>query len=323
MAFLRRWLRGPGPVDPERSARGVLAGLLAGPPADLAALERLVGRLDIDMTGPEGRGVGVFRPTSPLGPGGPGDQAPIGELKPGVTRLFAGFDFDPYHSLPKAASALRPNQLSLGLDLDRTEVREALVATHGEPRTFDRQGNAVEEFGEWLYLDPWSRPTTVGWYRRRPDWALPAIDEGAPGAFLAGLAIALDRRTSAGDAARDVMALAAAAGATVNGTGDRLQVTARPGLPLTAVAAALGWSEPVAWSTDVHLSMWRVGQRDPATGGPARTRIGGWALEAWLTGWPRDAPATDTRGPSSVYDLRDHPGPVATLLATPVDAGPV
>ena len=317
MSFLRRWLPGSDADRAERSARGILASFVAGPPGDLASLEKLVGRLDIDMGGPEVRGVGVFRPTSPVGPGGPGDKTPIGRLKPGIVRLFAGFDYDPYHSLPKTPDGLRPNQLSLSLDLDRDLARQVLVAAHGTPRTFERQANSVEEFGAWIYLDPWSRPTTIGWYRRQPDWALPAIAAGAPETFLAALAGSLSRRATAGEVATDVAGLAASAGATVIGSGHRLQVTARPGLPLPGVSAAFAWSEPVAWSTDVHLSMWSVGPRDPVTGGLTTSRIGTWRVEAWLAGAPGDAPVTDARGPSYVYDVSDHPGPVTTLVATP------
>ena len=45
-------------------------------------------------------------------------------------------------------------------------------------------------------------------------------------------------------------------------------------------------------------------------------RIGGWLVEAWLDRAPLDAPTTAARGPSFVYDVRAHQGPVVTLVAT-------
>ena len=130
-----------------------------------------------------------------------------------------------------------------------------------------------------------------------------------------GWALAAD----AGAIAAPLGQLVTAAGATIYGSGARLQVSARPGLPLTAVAAAFGWETPVAWSTDVHMSSWVVGPLDAARGGPGRTGVGGWVVDARLARGPRDAPVLDTRGPSYLYDMRERADPVATLLATAAD----
>lgn len=77
-----------------RSARGIVGGLITRPPASLAELERLVGRLDVDMAGPEGHGGGVFRPYSPFDPAGEANRVRRGDLRPGIEQAFVAFDYD-------------------------------------------------------------------------------------------------------------------------------------------------------------------------------------------------------------------------------------
>jgi hypothetical protein len=303
----------------ERSAHAILDGLASRPPGNLRELERLVGRLDVDMAGPEGRGGGVFRPESPFAPGGVTGGSRLGDLRPGLVRMFASFDHDPHHGHPRTTEGLRPNQVSVSLDLDRRGVRRALEGAFGPPRSIQREGKPVEEFGRWYYLEPWDRPTSIAWHRERPDWAVPPVPPSSSEAFIAALVRALAGGADADRVAVQLAPLAASAGATITGSGGRVTITARPGLALPAVAAAFGWQEPVAWSTDVHMVRWMVGPKDPGHGGPAPTKIGGWLVEAWLDRAPRDAPTTTARGPSLVYDVRAHQGSVVTLVATEAD----
>ena len=272
------------------------------------------------MAGPEGRGSGVFRPASPFAPGGMTGDVRLGKLRPGVVRTYVGFQFDPYHGQPRNAAQLRPDRVSVSVDLDRDEVRRTLEQRFGAPRPVNQDGHAAEEFGRWYYLSPWQRPTTLEWQERQPDWALPVVAAGAAEAFLAALVDGLTGAAEPGVIAATLTLLGAAAGAGIHGSASRLQVSARPGLPLTAVAAAFGWEAPVSWSPDVHMSTWVVGPLDAVRGSPAQTVIGGWTVRAWLAGGPRDAPVLDSRGPSYLYDLREREDPVATLLATTGDA---
>jgi hypothetical protein len=318
-SIVHRLLRRATAMQSERSARAVVAGLVDRPPATLRDLERLIGRLDVDLAGPEGRGGGVFRPASPFAPGGITGPVRLGRLRPGVVRTFVGFNSDPYHGQPRNAEQLRPNHVSVSVDLDRDQVRGALEQRFGAPRPIDRDGKEVEEFGRWYYLSPWQRPTSLEWLERRPDWALPSVAEGAAESFLAALVEGLGGAADSGAIATTLAPLAAAAGARIDGSGGQIQVSARPGLPLDGVAGAFGWDAPVAWSPDVHMSTWAVGPLNGARGGPARTRVGGWAVEAWLARGPGDAPVLDTRGPSYLYDMRERADPVATLLATAAD----
>ena len=312
----QRLLRRISAARSGRSARGVVRGLVARPPASLADVERLVGRLDVDMAGPEGRGAGVFRPTSPFDPAGERERSRRGDLRPGIDHAFVAFDYDMYHGHPRTADQLRPNQVSLSLDLDRGVILGILEQAFGPPRSIDRDGRDVAEVGRWYYLEPRERPSMLAWHRSRPDWAVPPMATGGAEAFLAALVAEMAGPGSAATIAAGLAPLSAGAGVAVDGSGDRLGISARPGLPLPAVVAALGWREPVAWSTDVHQSTWTVGPRDPAFGGPARTRIGRWLVEASLDRAPREAPALSRSGPSAVYDLRTHPGPVVILIAT-------
>ena len=316
---VHRLLRRVSAMRTQRSARAVVAGLVERPPATLRELERLIGRLDIDMAGPEGRGSGVFRPASPFAPGGMTGDVRLGKLRPGVVRTYVGFQFDPYHGQSRNAEQLRPNHVSVSVDLDRDEVRRTLERRFGAPRLVSQDGHAAEEFGRWYYLSPWQRPATLEWQERQPDWALPIVAAGAAETFLAGLVEGLTGTAEPAAIAAALTSLGAAAGASIHGSASRLQVSARPGLPLTAVAAALGWAAPVSWSPDVHMSTWVVGPLDAVRGGPAQTVIGGWTVRAWLAGGPRDAPVLDSRGPSYLYDLRERSDPVATLLATAGD----
>ena len=318
-SILHRLRRRVSSMRSQRSARAVVAGLVARPPATFRDLERLIGRLDIDMAGQEGRGSGVFRPKSPFAPGGMTGDVRLGKLRPGVVRTYVGFQFDPYHGMPRSTDQLRPNRVSVSVDLDRDQVRGILEQRFGVPRSVEQDGKETEEFGRWYYLGPWPRPATLDWQERQPDWALPAVAAGAAETFLAALVEGLGAGADAGAIAATLGRLAVAAGATIYGSGGRLQVSARPGLPLTAVAAAFGWEMPVAWSTDVHMSSWVVGPLDAARGGPARTRSGGWVVEVRLARQPADAPVLDTRGPSYLYDMRERADPVATLLATAAD----
>ena len=208
--------------------------------------------------------------------------------------------------------------MSVSVDLDRDEVRDILLQRFGTPRSVRQDEKDVEEFGGWYYLGPWPRPATLDWQERQPDWALPTVAAGAAETFLAALVEGLG---SAADAGRSRRRWGHASRRQVPDlrSGSRLQVSARPGLPITAVAAAFGWDTPVAWSTDVHMSSWVVGPLDAARGGPARTRLGGWVVEVRLARQPADAPVLDTRGPSYLYDMRERADPVATLLATAAD----
>lgn len=319
---VRRLLSRAGARRAEKSARAIVAELVARPPSNLRELERLVGRLDVDMAGPEGHGGGVFRPDSPFErPQAPAGDPQRGRLRRGIVRVFAAFDFDMYHGHPRTADQLRPNQLSLTIELDRAEVLRIAERALGSARVIDRDGREVLELGAWCYLEPTERPATLAWHRDRPDWALPPVAAGSPAAFLAALVAVLAEPSPPAARLAELAALGAAAGAAVEASERGLGVSARPGLPLPEVAAALGWDEPVAWSTNVHMSHWTVGPRDPATGGPARPRIGRWRIEAWLGGWPREAPRLVAGGASPVYDLRDHPGPVVGLLATADEGG--
>jgi hypothetical protein len=314
--ILGRWRRLLLPRA-ERSARRIVADLVAQAPRDLAELERVVGRLDVEMDGPEGRGGGVFRPESPFAPGGMTGGRRRGRLRPGLVRVFVAFDWDPYHGHPRTPAGLRPNHLSVSVDLGRDEVRRALERALGPARAIHRDGGEVLEYGEWYYLERWERPSSLAWQRRRPDWAVPPVAAGDADAFLAALVEALVRESDPDAVAALVATLAPPAGAAVSVFDGRLTVSARPGFTVPAMAEALDWPDPVAWSTDVHMSSWRVGQRDGGHGGPGRTRIGPWLVEAYLAGLPSDAPRLDTRGPSFVYDMRGHPGPVATIIAAP------
>jgi hypothetical protein len=318
-SIVRRLRRQLAALRAERSARAVVAGLTERPPATLRDLERLIGRLDVDMTGPEGQGGGVFRPESPFAPGGMTGNARLGRLRPGVVRTFVGFHHDPYHGQPRTADGLRPSRLSVSVDLDRDEVRKVLQVLFRAPRSIEQDGKTVDEYGRWFYLRSWQRPATLEWHERQPDWALAPVTPGAPEAFLAALVEGLGGTADPETIAARLAPLATPAGATIAASTGRLHVAARPGLPLAAVGAAFGWDAPVSWSPDVHMSTWVVGPLDPARGGPGKTLLGGWTVEAWLARGPRDAPILDTRGPSYLYELRERDDPVATLLATPAD----
>jgi hypothetical protein len=116
----RRWAA----LRARRGARAAVASLVDAPPADLAALERLTGPLDIDMDGPEGRGGGVFRPECPFAR----DGSRLGRLRPGIVRVAVSFASDPYHGQPRDARLLRPNLVSLSVDLDPAEPVYSLLA---------------------------------------------------------------------------------------------------------------------------------------------------------------------------------------------------
>ena len=195
----------------QRSAQAVVAGLVARPPATFRDLERLIGRLDIDMTGAEGRGGGVFRPASPFAPGGTTGNVRLGRLRPGVVRTYVGFQFDPHHGMPRNTEQLRPNHVSVSVDLDRDRVRGILLQRFGTPRSVKRDGKETEEFGSWYYLGPWPRPVTLEWQERQPDWALPSVAAGAAETSLA----APSRGWAWGGCRRD----RGAAGATRHGGG--------------------------------------------------------------------------------------------------------
>jgi hypothetical protein len=309
---LRRRARARGSA---RAARAAVTGLIASPPGDLAAVERLTGPLDVDMEGPEGHGAGVFRPESPFAPGGATGGIRLGRLRPGISRVAVVFAWDPYHGQPRDPRLLRPESMSLSVELDRLEVLRRLEQAFGAGRAIDDDGRTVLEFGRWYYLSPWHRPASLAWHERRPDWAVPVPRADAVEALLASLGTAL---REASDAAAIAAALAASCegtGATISGSDGLLIVTARPGLPITGVARVLGMQRPVAWSTDVHMTRWTVTE-DTAGQGTARgTRVGSWAIEMRLERAPRGAPVLDRGGPSSTYDLRGREDPIVELTA--------
>ena len=300
----------PGTDASAAGARDVVVDLIARPPSNLAELERLVGRLEVDMAGPEGRGAGVFRPESPFDPVGEGGRPRRGHLHDGIVRAFLLFDYDPYHGHPRTLDGLRPNEVMVSVDLDRGEVLRYLEQAFGAPRSIEREGGVTLEAGAWYYLERWERPSALSWHARRPDWAVPPVSAQAAEAFVTALVAALGDGAEAASSPPGLEPLAVAAGARVTWSASQVSVTARPGLPLPVVASALGWIGAVAWSPDVHMASWQAGPPDPTRGHPTRTALGRWQVEVWLDGSPRDAPQLGFAGPSALYDVWGRPVPV-------------
>jgi len=306
----------PGTDTSVRAARDVVAGLIAGPPSNLADVERLVGRLDVDMAGPEAEGAGVFRPESPFDHAVDGARPRRGRLRDGIVRAFVSFDYDAYHRHPRTLEGLRPNEVMVSVDLDRVEVLGQLEAAFGPTRSIERDGGQTLEGGSWYYLERWDRPAALSWRLRRPDWAVPPVAPEDAEAFVGALVAALGDPVVVPTAPTELARLAAAAGSTLSWSANRVSVSARPGLPLPIVARAFAWTAAVSWSPDVHMVTWEAGPPDPRGGHPTDTRIGPWTVEVALDGSPRDAPKLGFAGPSPLYDVWNHPVPVRSITAT-------
>ena len=299
-------LAGTGANDP-----GWLLKIVRHPPESLSTLEYWVGPLDVDFAGGEGRGL-VTRP--------PHDGLPRGALRRDVRHLSAVFRFDRFHERPECPRDMTLESVSLGLDMPAVVLERTLEATLGAGRELEHDRRRVLEFGQWFYVsqrDDGSGLLTVH-RARRPEWALPAIAPGAHAALMARLVDALETHRRLDSVLSAIAPQLADANVAVRSS----CLDFRPGIPVRTVTAALGWHAPVATSTDVHLSSWRV-MPHAGLDERAQPHLGSWRIGVHLEGWPRaiggaELPRLGQMGPAPLYDVRGCATPVSSLEMEPV-----
>ena len=262
--------------------------LLAQPPRTLSELEDTVGPLDLDFAGSDGFGI-VMRPSH--------DQPGRGQLHAGIHSMTAEFHVDLHHEDPHRPRDMRVRSLALWLDLAAGEVRTRFDSY----QTVVYEGRVRFERPEWFYLEEGAR-TWLAWYDERPEWALPRTAPSDREDFLATL---VDRLACESSEAPIVSALATLAGdasAEVRASQRGIAIYFKPPIALALVVGALRWDAAVAYSSDVHMTTWKVA---PRTGEP---QLGRWTVAPLLERWPRgagDAKLAELgrRGPSPLYDL--------------------
>jgi hypothetical protein len=300
---------------------GWVERLLQSPPSCLSKLERLVGRLHVDFAGDEGYGR-VFRP----------DPRTVGraEVRRDITFLSAGFFHDIHHEDGRRPRDMWLLDLSLELATSHATLARMLERRFGPGRAVVQGDRPYAEHGKWFYLGATSDASArLLWERKQPEWALPPVAPTTRADFLATLVDRLVCERTEPPIAAALAPLAAAAGAEVrspiSSDGRGLGVGFRPGLPLDMVVAAFRWEAPVAWSGDVHMSVWSVGPLAAAQAPPLRPVLGSWRIWANLDGWPRDPGGADLprvggAGPASLYDVRTCQNKVVWISIQPAAA---
>jgi hypothetical protein len=277
-----------------------LETLVQHPPSCLSQLEYWVGSLDVDFAGGEGMGY-LQRPAAPT---------PRGTLRADVARLGARFAWDMHHERPERPRDMRLRSFWLVLDLGHATVAKLLGQRHGAGHVIDTKDGPIVEYGQWFYLrmQP-DGAAQLTWEAERPEWALPAVAPDTREHLLVALFDRLVCDTTIDPIHAAIEPLVGAAGAELlRWNAGQLDLTFRPGLPLATLTTVFRWDQPVASSSDVHMSSWRVYPHRPTTSW-SEPHVGPWWIEARLDGWPRgdngaELPQIGRAGPSPLYDVR-------------------
>lgn len=262
-----------------------LALFTGEPPQTFRDLEAALD-LRFDTSAIKGSLYGRF--IAPASPGPP--------LSADVTRLGLFYEYDPYHGSPPAAM---DDLYHRGL-VDYTvyfargrAAREAqLRARHGAPRGArrpsesdrdPRSGTLYRVYGPFFVVMGDEDAFELSWYRRTPDWAVPAPDAAARERYVRRLASALDTETT-----RDGLVRAAPipANAGVKAekwiSADSLWLEFAPPMPAADLARALGLRGATTKAFGTHKSTRQIVVPSEGDGGsgvrvPSR---GGWRIDA-------------------------------------------
>jgi len=289
-----------------------LEGIIKWDPDQLSRLEYFLGPLAIDWPAGEAMGA-IFRP--PL-------QGPArGNLRPQVKRLVVSLAIDIYHQDPREPRDYRIASCDLDLDVGHATVAHVLAQRFSTTRAVSDSRRAYTEFGGYYLAANPDASAFLLWNRERPTWALPKRIAGGAEHLLEVLCDRLITDTQP-------RAIFAALEPVVANTGCELcgpdpargrsgvDLRFNPALELATVVRALRLVDPTASSYDVHRSSWHVETAGP-DGRIDAPRIGTWALDIILDGWPRGANGAQLAD-------RGHAGPSPRLdlagCATPVGA---
>lgn len=271
-----------------------LEGIIKWDPDQLSRLEYFLGPFDIDWAGGEAFG-SIFRP--------PLIGAPRGEVRAEVKRMQVALAIDIYHQDPRRPADHRVSSLELDLDVGYATVGHMLAARFASPRPLIHGEREYIEYGTYYLSLAEDASAQLAWFADRPEWAIPAR---APGGLDHLLGVLMDRLIT-DDQPRAILA---ALEAVVANTGCELRsdhgvrLIFNPPIELATVVGALRLEDPTASSHDVHMSSWHVEVDGDAP------RIGAWALDINLEGWPRgpegsQLPERGRAGPSPRVDLAD------------------
>jgi hypothetical protein len=289
-----------------------LERMLKHPPRSLSTLESCVGALDVDFAGDEGMG-SVVRDVELAGEGAMGR----GAVRPEIRILWADFLCDLHHEDPHRPRDMSLTTWSMRLAIPHAEVARLLEAELGAGRALTSNvGRSVVEYGTWFYLNDLGGNAHLAYEVRQPEWAIPPVPQSA----LEDLLHALHDRLICDDALATIHAalapLACAAGAELRDrTPGQIDLAFRPAIPLALVLEALRWTDPVASSSDLRLTSWRVYPNGTEWMTP---HVKQWFVEVRLADWPRgpdhaELPALGRAGASPLYDLRTCVTPVTSI----------
>lgn len=174
------------------------------------------------------------------------------------------------------------------------------------------------EYGTWFYLHDLPDQAHLAYEVQQPEWAIPPV----PQSTLEDLLHALHDRLICDDELAPMYAalepLTRAAGAELrDGNAGQIDLSFRPAIPLALVLEALRWTDPVASSSDLRMSSWRVYPHRPELV-RMTPHVKHWFVDVRLADWPRgpddaELPAFGRAGASPLYDLRTCVTPVMAI----------
>jgi hypothetical protein len=294
------------------------------PPSCVSELEQIVGRLDVDLAGHEGRH-GLMRPS----PWNPGLRV---DLRAGISQLLASFYVDEHGGEVRRPRDLKLRSFSLDLDESHAALARRLAQRFGPGRAFVDQGRIHTEYGAFFSLCAGqSGAAHLAWERVRSEAALPPEARTLHQDLLATFVDRLVCEAAVPPIAAALEPLAAAVGVEVHApdlyassAARGLGISFRCSLPVATLVTAFRWEEPVASLGD-HSTSSAVGPLAAALAPPWIPVLGRWLIDVRIFGWPRGPegaalPLIDRGSLAAVYDLRTCQNHVETIAIVPAGA---